>query len=111
MKKFITFLLLSFFVSQLNAAMMPIDLNEAGSVVAASSHDHCQSALSAGLAEDGKSSSNASASHYCCTVIGILNTSPEFPSSKQVEVYIRSDIESLTSNIAESIYKPPRNYL
>ena len=111
MKKFITLLFLSFFVSQINAAMMPVDLNVASSIVVASSHDHCQELASAGLTEDGKPSSNASASHYCCSVIAILNASPIFLSSKRVEVYVRSYVESPASNLAESIYKPPRNYL
>jgi hypothetical protein len=111
MKKFITFLFLSFFVSQINAAMMPVDLNVASSIVVASSHDHCQAATSAGPADDGKSGANASSSHYCCAVMGILNTSPIFLSSKQIEAYTRSDVESPASNIPESIYKPPRNYL
>lgn len=111
MKKFITLLFLSFFVSQINAAMMPVDLNVASSIDAASSHDHCQEVASVGFTEDGKPSSNASASHYCCSVIAILNTSLIFLSSKQVEVYVRSEVESPESNLAESIYKPPRNYL
>ena len=111
MKKFIAFLLLSFFVSQINAAMMPVDLNLASSVVVASSHDHCQETASASLTEDGKSSANASATHYCCAVVAILNASPEFFVSQQVDVYLHSDASTPASNIAESIYKPPRNYL
>jgi hypothetical protein len=111
MKKFITFLFLSIFVSQINAAMMPIDLNVVSSVVIASSHDHCQEAASAGLTEDGKSSANASATHYCCAVVAILNASPEFYASQRVDVYLYGDASTFASNIAESIYKPPRNYL
>ena len=111
MKKFITLLFLSFFVSQINATMMPVDLKVARSIVVASSHEHCQEAVSASLTEDGKSSANASGTHYCCSVIAILNASPIFPSSRQIEVHISSDVESPGSTIAESIYKPPRNYL
>jgi hypothetical protein len=111
MKKFITFLLLSFFVSQINAAMMPVDLNLASSVVVASSHDHCQETASASLTEDGNSSANASATHYCCAVVAILSVSPEFFASQQVDVHLHRDASTPASNIAESIYKPPRNYL
>ena len=111
MKKFITFLFPSFFVSQINAAMMPVDLNVASSIVVASSHDHCHEAVSAGLTEDSKSSGNASATHYCCLVVAILNAPPEFFASQQVEVYLHSDASTPASNIAESIYKPPKNYL
>ena len=111
MKKFITFLFLSFFVSQINAAMMPVDLNGASSTVVASSHDHCQEAASASLSEDGKSSTNASATHYCCAVVAILNVSPEFFSSQLVEVYLHSYASTPSSNIPESIYKPPKDYL
>lgn len=111
MKKFITFLLLSFFVSQINAAMMPVDLNVASSGLAVSSHDHCQEVISAALTEDGKSSANASATHYCCTVVAILNVKPEFFASQQIDVHLHSDASTPASNIADSIYKPPRNYL
>lgn len=111
MKKFITFLFLSFFVSQINAAMMPVDLNVASGVVVASSHDHCQEAPSSSLTEDGKSSANASATHYCCAVVAILNVSPEFFASQQVDVHLLSNASTPASNIAESIYKPPKDYL
>ena len=111
MKKFITFLFLSFFVSQINASMMPVDLNVASSVVVASSHDHCQGAASASLTEDGKSSTNAGTTHYCCAVVAILGVSLEFFASQQVDVHLHSNNSTPASNIAESIYKPPRNYL
>lgn len=110
MKKLVALLFISLFVSQINAAMMPIDLSVA-SVVVASGHDHCQETPSVSLDEDDKSGANAGASHYCCAVIAILNASPIFLSSEQVDVQVRTDVESSTSNIAESIYKPPRNYL
>jgi hypothetical protein len=89
--------------------MMPVDLNVANSVVAASSHDHCQEAVSASFTEDGKSS--ASATHYCCAAVAILSISSAFFTSQQGDLYLHSDASTPTSNIAESIYKPPRNYL
>jgi hypothetical protein len=111
MKKFITFLLISFFASQINAAMMPVDLNTSSAEVMASLHDHCQGVASVSHVEEGKSSSNTSATHYCCAVVAILTISPELLSTKQVDVYLHGDISTPASNIAESIYKPPRNYL
>ena len=111
MKKFIAFLFVSLFVSQINAAMMPIDLNAASSAVAISSHDHCQEAGSISHTEEGKSSVNASVTHYCCAIVAILITSPNFFSPKQLEAYSHTYPEVLTSNIAESIYKPPKTYL
>ena len=111
MKKFITFLFISIFASQINAAMMPVDLNGASSTVVASSHDHCQEAASASLSEDGKSSTNASATHYCCAVVAILIASPDFFAPKQPETYTHINTELLATNITESIYKPPRTYL
>ena len=111
MKKFIALLFISLFVSQINAATMSIDLNATNTAVLASGHDHCQGTASVSHAEDGKSSSNASATHYCCAVVAILNPSPIFFSFKQLGVYLHGDVESPTSNIPESIYKPPRNYL
>lgn len=111
MKKFIAFLFLSIFVSQINAAMMPVGLNAESSTTVASSHDHCQGMGSIGHAEDSKSTSNASATHYCCAVVAILITPLDFFASQQVDGHVQGDISTLISNIAESIYKPPRNYL
>ena len=111
MKKFIIFLFISFFVSQINAAMMPVDLNTASTVAITSLHDHCQEGVLVSNVEDGKSSSNTGGTHYCCAVVAILTISPELLSTKQVDVYLHGDISTPASNIAESIYKPPRNYL
>ncbi|MBU3592046.1 hypothetical protein ICN11_08460 [Polynucleobacter sp. 78F-HAINBA] len=111
MKKFITLLFISLFVSQINAAMMPVDLNVASGEVAISSYDHCQETASIGHIEEGKSSANAGASHYCCAVVAILITPPDFFAPKQPETYTHINTELLASNITESIYKPPRTYL
>jgi len=111
MKRFIVFLFISFFASQINAAMMPIDFNTASAEVIASLHDHCQEVATASHAEDGNSTGKSSATHYCCAVVAILTASPEFSSAKQIDVYSHSDISTPVTNLAESIYKPPRNYL
>jgi hypothetical protein len=111
MKKFITFLFLSLFVSQINAAMMPVDLGEVSSTAVPSSHDHCHGAGSLSHSEDGKTTGKANTTHYCCVVVAILITSPEFFASKQAEAHLQGDISTPISIIAESIYKPPRNYL
>lgn len=111
MKKFIAFLFLSIFVSQINAAMMPVDLNAESNITVASGHDYCQGAGSVGHAEDSKSTSNIGTTHYCCAVLAILIAPLEFFVSQQVNVHVRGDIPTPISNIADSIYKPPRNYL
>jgi hypothetical protein len=111
MKKFIALLFCSLFVSQINAAKMPIDLNVASGTVSVISHDHCPVAEPASHAEDGKLSGNASATHYCCAVVAILAISPAFSASKQVDTYLQSNLSTPDSNVIESIYKPPRTYL
>ena len=111
MKKFIALLFFSLLVSQINAAMMPIDLNSASSAVAIPGHDHCQETSSASVSEDAKSSGNANATHYCCAVVAIPVVPPAFSASKQVDIYLQGDISRTTSNIVESIYKPPKKYL
>ena len=111
MKKFIAFLFLSIFVSQINAAMMPVDLNAESNITVASGHDYCHGAGSVGHAEDSKSTSNIGTTHYCCAVLAILIAPREFFVSQQVNVHVRGDIQTPISNIADSIYKPPRNYL
>lgn len=111
MKKFIALLFCSLFVSQINAAMMPVDLNVVSSTVSAVSHDHCQVAEPASLAEDGKLSGNASSTHYCCAVVAILAIPSTFSASKQVDTYLQGNLSPPNSHIVESIYKPPKIYL
>ena len=115
MKRFIALLFLSFFVSQINAAMMPIDLNFANNVVVTSGHDHCQEAAPASHHDGSNSSANPSpkpnSTHYCCAVIAVLMSSPVFSAFRQEESYLLSDSKKPISSIAESIYKPPKNYL
>ncbi len=111
MKKFIALLFFSLLVSQVNAAMMPIDLSVESTTTVVSSHDHCQGAGSVGQVEDGKSTGNTTATHYCCAVVAILIPSFEFFAFKQIDAYLQGDVSTLASNIVESIYKPPRNYL
>jgi hypothetical protein len=95
MKKFITLLFLSLFVSQIHAAMLPLDLNAASDTVVTSGHDHCQEILSTNHPQDAKSGA-AGATHHCCAV---------------VDVYLHGDVMARLSNIAESIYKPPKHSL
>jgi hypothetical protein len=111
MKKFIALLFFSLLISQVNAVMMPIDLNAASSAMAISNHDHCQEATSASVSEDGKSGSNASTTHYCCAVAAILVAPPVFLASKQVDTYLQGNLSKPDSHVVESIYKPPKNYL
>jgi hypothetical protein len=75
------------------------------------SHDHCQEAVLASHHESGKSNASPSAAHYCCAVVAVLMAPPVFSAFKQVDVYLLVDAWKPVSNIAESIYKPPRNYL
>lgn len=111
MKKFIALLFLSLLVSQINAATMPIDLKTGNSAVNILGHDHCQEASSASNPDDVKSSNNANSPHYCCAVVAILAIPLTFAAFNQVDVYLQGDISTPASNIVESIYKPPRNYL
>ncbi|MBU3611454.1 hypothetical protein [Polynucleobacter sp. MG-27-Goln-C1] len=90
---------------------MPVDLNVANSTASVVSHDHCQVVEPASLAENGKLSGNASTTHYCCAVLAILAISPAFSVSKQVDIYLQGNLSTPDSNVLESIYKPPRNYL
>lgn len=113
MKKFIVLLFFSLLVSQINAAVMPIESNTASISVRAFSHEHCQETALVAYSEDGKPSGNASPTHYCCAIVAILMTLPAFSLPKQVDVYMQDDASAPISSITESIYKPPeiiRNY-
>ena len=111
MKKIVASLFLSLFISLINAATMPIDLNKESAAVMVVGHDHCQEAALASHHESSKSNSSPSAAHYCCAVVAVLMAPPIFSVSKQVDVYLLADVAKPSSNILESIYKPPRNYL
>lgn len=111
MKKLLAILFLSLFASMMNAATMPIDLSNSSTSVVASMHEHCQESVPDSHHESGKTSLNANAGHYCCSVAAVLSATPVFSSSKQIDVYLLSEVSIPTSNITESIYKPPRNYL
>jgi len=92
---------------------MPIDLNLANSASIVSGHDHCQEVVSASHHDGDKSSigSSSNPTHYCCAVVAVLMGSPEFSISQQLESYVLINSVKPISNIAESIYKPPKNYL
>jgi hypothetical protein len=111
MKKIVALLFLSLFVSLINAATMPVDLGGESPSVMVAGHDHCQEAATASHHENGQSNTNSNATHYCCAVVAVLMSPPVFSASKQVDVYLLADVAKPISNIAESIYKPPRNYL
>jgi len=111
MKKIVALLFLSLFVSLMNASAMPVDLSGESASVMVVGHDHCQEAVPASHHESSKSNAGSSAAHYCCTVVAVLMALPIFSASKQVDVHLLSDVAKPSSNIAESIYKPPRNYL
>lgn len=111
MKKFVILLFLSLFASLINAATMPIDLRSSNTSVVASIHEYCHESSPASHHESGKSNLNANAGHYCCSVTAVLSATPVFSSTKLADVYLLSEVSTPKSNITESIYKPPRNYL
>ena len=112
MRKIAIGVFLSFFVSIMNAAGMPIDLNLAGAPVNESvSQDHCHGVATVDHHEDGASKPASSANHYCCSVVAVLTSPVMFDRIEQVGNYVTAQSVVPISNIAESIYKPPRNYL
>ncbi|WP_062309250.1 hypothetical protein [Polynucleobacter sinensis] len=112
MKKVVILVFLSLFVSMVNAAGMPIELSKANSVaVESSSHDHCHEVASIAYQDDDGSQSRLSASHYCCSSAAVLTGSLVFEVVKQSGIFLSDGVAIAISNIAESIYKPPKNYL
>lgn len=112
MRKIALLLFLSIFVSMINAAGMPIELNHAhSSAVESSVHEYCHEMASISHHEGDASKSKASTSHYCCSSLAVLTSAPVFGAVKQSDAYITSASLVAISNIAESIYKPPKNYL
>ncbi len=111
MKKTVVLIFLSLFVSLINATTMPVNLSGESTSVMIAGHDHCQEAAPASHHESGKSSAGSSVAHYCCAVVAVLMALPVFSVSKQVDTHLLADVVKPSSNILESIYKPPRNYL
>jgi hypothetical protein len=112
MRKIAIGIFLSFFVSIVNAAGMPIDLNLASTPVNESvSQDHCHGVATVDHHDDSVPKPASSANHYCCSVVAVLTSSVTFERIEQVGNYVTAQSVVPISNIAESIYKPPRNYL
>lgn len=102
---------LSLFVSAVSAAVMPIDLKQASTAEATvADYDHCHGVASIDHDED-TSRSSSSVSHYCCSALAVLTNTPAFALSRQTDAYLAGEIVVHISNITESIYKPPKNYL
>jgi hypothetical protein len=110
-KKIAGLLFLSLLVSLTNAATMPVSLNGENASVMVAGHDHCQESAPASHHEGSKSEASSRAAHYCCAVVAVLMAPPIFSASTQADAYLLVDIAKPISNIVESIYKPPRNYL
>ena len=103
---------LSFFVSMINAAGMPIELNPVDAPVQGISQDHCHTIAEANHHDDDSASQSTSGvNHYCCSVVAVLTSSVVFGRIDQAGIPLTAENAVPIFNIAESIYKPPRNYL
>lgn len=109
MKKIAILLFLSVFVSIIHAATMPIGLDLPSVAVSApSNHEHCHEANAADTQEHGSKQTNWGSGHSCCSVLAVLISTPMFDSPIQPADYLASQFFAPISNVAESIYKPPK---
>ena len=111
MKKIAITLFLSFLVGMVNASTMPIALGETAHAVQSASHSHCDEAVTSVSHDDSQPVGKLSLSHYCCASIAVLHNPVNFVFTKSTDFYLLGVTPKPISNIAESIYKPPKHYL
>lgn len=104
-------LLLSFIVGMVNASTMPIASGESSDAMQATSHSHCEEAVTPASHDDSQPVGKLSVSHYCCSSIAVLNNPVTFALNESSDVYLLGETPKSISNITESIYKPPKQYL
>ena len=111
MKKIAVMLFLSFLVGMVNASTMPITSGEPSHAAQSATHSHCEEAVAPASHDDSQSASKLSVSHYCCASIAVLNNPVIFALNQSSDVYLLGETPKSISNITESIYKPPKQYL
>ncbi|QWE16005.1 hypothetical protein [Polynucleobacter sp. AP-Nino-20-G2] len=110
MKKVVILFCLSLLIGMVNAASMPFQIAHTSlAATDIAGHDHCETAVNADQYEGGASSYGTATGHYCCSTIAVLNTPFIFSHPEQSHAYSFGYGSKLISNIAESIYKPPKN--
>lgn len=91
---------------------MPIGLDRSNIAASASSnHEHCHEANTADAQESGSKQTKWNSGHSCCSVVAVLLNTSMFDSPTQSDDYLASQFFVAISNIAESIYKPPKRDL
>ena len=111
MKKIAITLFLSFLVGMVNASTMPIASIETSHAMQSASHSHCEEAVTPVSYDDSQQTVKLSLSHYCCASIAVLHDPLHFVFNRSSDFYLLGDSPKVISNIAESIYKPPKHYL
>lgn len=111
MKKIAVMLLLSFLAGMVNAATMPIISGKTTHVTEPSVHSHCDEVVTTASQDDSDSVGKLNVSHYCCSAIAVLGSPLSFSLLEASDFHLLGEISKPISNITESIYKPPRNYL
>jgi hypothetical protein len=109
MKKIAVMLFMSFLVGMVNASTMPIASGESSHAMQTASHSHCEGASASH--DESQPVSKLSVSHYCCSSIAVLNNPVTFALNESSDVYLLGETPKSISNITESIYKPPKQYL
>ena len=111
MKKIAVTLFLSFLVGMVNASTMPIKSGEPTHAMQTASHSHCEEVGAPAACDESKPVGKLSVSHYCCSSIAVLHNPVVFAVNESSDVYLLGETPKSISNIAESIYKPPKHYL
>ena len=111
MKKIAVMLFLSFLVGMVNASEMPVVSATSSNASQSAAHSHCDEAINTANEEDSATAGKLSLAHYCCSALAVLGEPIAFISLGSPSFYLLGEISKPTSNITESIYKPPKLYL
>jgi hypothetical protein len=111
MKKIAVMLFLSFLVGMVNASTMPISLGKSSHAVQSTSHNHCEESVTPASHDGSQQVVKFNLSHYCCASIAVVQDPLHFVFNNSSNFYFLGETPKAISNIAESIYKPPKHYL
>jgi len=111
MKKVVVMLFISFLVGMVNASTMPVAFGGFSHNLQTAMHGHCEGVVSPVSHDESRPDEKFGVSHSCCPTLAVFNNAVSVALTEEPTFYLLSEISKLISNIAESIYKPPKSYL
>ncbi len=111
MKKIAVTLFLSFLIGIANSAKPPVISVESSYAPLSAFHSHCDESINTLNHEKSATPEKFSHAHYCCSAVAVFGEPISIELLGLSSFYLLGEISRPASNIAESIYKPPKHYL